>query len=334
MTKERIYSKCGFYCNRCPAYKDNSLTEADRKRGSALWEKYFGLHFKSDIVRCEGCQSTAPWKTGNLLPDRACPIRACAVYNDVATCAHCYLFPCEEYSKRVPGANLRQQRESAANIKISDEEYQDYLEPFDGQTHLKELHATLRAEEIVLPKQFSAEERVTPFPGKTDLTPDKQKEMKQLHLLLCKVFSQQAPNYASQILLERKKPFLWGIIWVMGLYGEFGGDRLVLESSICGDRKECSRLVRKRDNALYEPVQDVVNSLKKHGIQIEFRPSKKNWTLTLSVDESIGGSSILESLKVYISSLVKKYGEPIYVSSYNLKGKAFKSFTRLDMRSL
>ena len=65
----------------------------------------------------------------------------------------------------------------------------------------------------------------------------------------------------------------------MGLYGELRGERLVLESSICGDRKECSRLVRKRDNTLYEPVQDVVNTLKKYGIQIEFKPSKKNWTL-------------------------------------------------------
>ncbi len=56
--------------------------------------------------------------------------------------------------------------------------------------------------------------------------------------------------------------------------------------------KGAKKLVEKRSTN-----QDVVNSLK-CGIQIEFKPSKKNWTLTLSVDESIGGSSILESLKV------------------------------------
>jgi hypothetical protein len=334
MDKEQIYSKCGFYCNRCPAFKDNSRTEADRERGSALWEKYFGLHFKSEIVRCEGCQATAPWQTGNRLPDRSCPIRACAVYNGAVTCAHCSLFPCEEYTKRVPGADLRRQRESAANTKFSDDEYLDYLEPFDGQTHLKKLHITLRPEDIVPAKQISASERIIPFPRKTNLPFDKEQEMRQLHSLLGTAFSQQAANYAGQVLIERKKPYLWGILWVMGLYGELGAEKLVLESAVCGDRKECSRLVRKRDNTLYEPVQDAVNSLKKSGIQIEFKPSKKNWTLTLSVDESVRGSSIPQSLKAYISNLVKKYGEPVYVSSYNLKGKAFKFFTMADMSDL
>lgn len=334
VAKDRIYSKCGFHCNRCPAFKDNSRTELDRERGSALWEKYFGLHFKPDIVRCEGCQATEPWKTGNLLPDRSCPIRACAVHNDVVTCAHCSLFPCEEYSRRVPGADLRRQREIAANIKISDEEYQDYLEPFDGQTHLREIHATLRAEEIAPPKKLSYKERIAPFPRETKLTPKKQKEMKQLHSLLSKVFSQKADNYAGQTLLERGKPYLWEIIWVMGLYGELKDDKLVLDSSVCGEKKECSRLVRKRDSTLYVPVQDVVNSLKKYGIQIEFKPSKKNWTLTLSIGDVTDGSSIPNSLKTYTSNLVNKYGEPVYVSSYNLKGKAFKLFTRLDMRDL
>ena len=175
MSQERIFSKCGFECSRCPAFKDNSRTEADREQGSALWAKYFGLHFKPDIVRCEGCQANSPWQTGNLLPDRSCPIRACAVYNRAATCAHCSLFPCQEYAKRVPGPDLRRQRETAANIKISDQEYRDYLEPFDGQTHLMELNVALRLEEIVAPQPFAAAERITPFPEKVNLTPDKLK---------------------------------------------------------------------------------------------------------------------------------------------------------------
>jgi hypothetical protein len=239
-----------------------------------------------------------------------------------------------EYAKRVPGADLRRQRENAANIRISDNEYQKYLEPFDGQSHLRKLHATLRSEDIVPPKQFSAGERIIPFPRKSNLTPDKQEEMRQLHSLLRTVFSQQAANYAGQVLMERKKPYLCGIMWVMGLYGELRGGKLVLESAACRDRKECSRLVRKTDNTLHDAVQDAVNSLSKSGIQVEFKPSKKNWALTLSIDKSTGGSAILEALKAYVSNLVKKYGEPVYVDSYNLKGKAFKLFTRVDMSDL
>ena len=152
--------------------------------------------------------------------------------------------------------------------------------------------------------------------------------------MLAKAFSQKAPDYVSQILLERKQPYLYGIMWVMGLYADLKGDRLVLESSICGARKECSRLVRKSDNTLFEPVQEVVDGLKKLGVQIEFQPLKKNWTLTLRVDDSAGGAPLLGSLKTYVFSLVQQYGEPLYVNGYNLKGQAFKAFSQVDMSSL
>jgi len=67
----------------------------------------------------------------------------------------------------------------------------------------------------------------------------------------------------------------------MSLYGELREENLVLESTAHRDRTECSRLVRKRDNALYEPIQDAVERL-------------------------------------------KKSGKPVYIGSYNLKGKEFK----------
>ncbi len=334
MDRERIYSKCGFYCDLCPAFKANSSTEAGRQHGSVVWEKYFGLHFKPAIVRCEGCQSQEPWKTGNLLPDRRCPIRACAVYNGVATCAHCSLFPCEEYSKRAPGAGLRRQREEASNIKISDSEYLEYIEPFEGQTHLKELHSHLRAQDMSPSKPITAGGDIAAFPKKTGLTPGKQELMRQLHTLLGRIFSAPAATYAGQILLERKKLYLWGIIWVMGRYGELRGDQLVLESGKFQDKKECSRLVRKTDNTLHAAVQEAVNFLSTYGIHIEFKSSRKSWVLILGLDKPDGGSAILESLKIYISRLVEKYGEPIYAGSYDLKGKGFKLFTRLEMNDL
>ncbi len=333
MAKERICSKCGFYCNRCPAFKENSRTEADRQRGSAIWEKYFGLHFNPKIVKCEGCQTSEPWKTGNLLPDRGCVVRACAVYNGVLTCAHCSLFPCEEYSKRVPGADLRRQREEKSHININDSEYLEYIEPFEGQTHLKELHAALRAEEIVVPKQFLASGNVVSFPEKPGIGSENINDMQQLHSLLGKAFSTKTTNYAGQILLDRKKSYIYGILWVMGFYGELMGNKLVLESTKYQSKKECSRLVRKSDNTLHGAVQDAVNTLETYGIHFDFKPSKKNWTLTLEIDEGVGGLTILQTLKSYISHLANAYGEPTYAAGYAMKGKAFKLFTRLDMRA-
>jgi hypothetical protein len=332
MIKERKYSKCGFCCSQCPAFKDNSQTEEARKRGSAVWEKYYGLHFNPEIVKCEGCQSAEPWKTGNLLPDRRCVIRACAVYNGVLTCSHCSLFPCEEYSKRVPGADLRRQREEASHIKINNSEYLEYIEPFEGQTHLKELHSALKPEEIVGPKQFSASGDVVPFPEKIGSDSENLRVMRQLHLLLGKVFSAKATNYSGQILLDRKKPYIYGILWVMGLYGEFKGDQLVLENAKHQSKKKCNRLVRKTDNALHDAVRDAVNTLDMYDIHFDFKPSKKEWTLALEAREVAGGLVVLKALKSYVSQLAITYGEPDYAAGYAMKGEAFKLFTRLDMR--
>ncbi len=333
MIEGRKYSKCGFSCSQCPAFKNNSRTKEARKRGSIVWEKYYGLHFDPDIVKCGGCQSSAPWKSGNLLPDRRCVIRACAVYNGVETCAYCSLFPCDEYSKRVPDSDLKRQREEASHIQIDDSEYLEYIEPFEGQTHLKELHSVLQPEEIVMPKEFSGSGKLLPFPEKPGSNSKNIRAMRHLHLLLGKAFCAKAANYAAQILLDRKKAYIYGTLWVTGLYGELKGNKLVLESTKCQFKKECLRLVRKRDNTLHDAVQDAVNNLEKYGMRFDFKPSNKDWTLTLEIGEIDGGLAVLKALKSFISELVEAYGEPAYAAGYAMKGRAFKLFTQLDMRT-
>ncbi len=334
MDTTSVCSKCGFHCSRCPAFENNSRTEADRKRGSALWEKYFGLHFKPDVVRCEGCQANAPWKDGNLLPDRTCPIRACAVFNGAATCAHCSLFQCDEYSRRVPGADLRQQRERAIGLTIGDDEYLEHIEPFEGQTHLVRIRTALTAADITPPREFSDATGVVPFPQTTNLPADIREEMRLLHALLEDLFTVRATTYAGKVLALRGMPYLWGIMWVMGLYGSLSGGRLVLESALHGDKKECSRLVRKTDTTLHSSIRQAVDTLTGHGVPVEFRPLGKNWTLTLGIEPARGGPAVLQGLKRYVSILTGKYGQSAYISNYNLKGKGFKLFTRVDMGDL
>ncbi len=334
MEKETIYSKCGFYCNRCPAYKDNSATEEGRRRGSELWKKYFGLDFKPDIVRCEGCQSAEPWKTGNMLPDRRCHIRACAVYNGVPTCAHCASFPCEEYSKQVPGEKLRQQRESAANTQFTDEEYLKNLEQFEGQPHLNRLHGALSPSDIIQPKPFTSASKIAPFPEKLASSPPDQEKMKRLYLLLSSIFSQKADSYAGQVLTDRKTLYLRGVLWVIILYGEIKDGEIVLDGEPNKDKKECSRLVRKTDNTLHSAVREAVDHLVSFGLRVNFKAVKKSWILTLSIDQKNGGEEVLKALKNYVTNLAEKYGEPEYSGSFDLKGRAFKLFTRVDMNGL
>jgi hypothetical protein len=326
-----IYSKCGFHCDKCPAFKNNSATEEKRIQGSRTWEKYFGLHLNPELIRCEGCQCERPWNKGNLLPDRTCIIRSCAEFNAVSNCAHCSNFPCREYLQKVPGAELRKQREAAAKINLSDDEYRRYIEPFEGQTHLKELRANLRSEDIKQPSTFSSKNKIVPFPDQLSPVVAEQVELRSLHEALKAVYSIRAATYAGQVLMERRKPYLRGILWVMAFYGRLEEGKLIVESTVWGNDKQCSRLVRKGDNSLHTAVREAAQILLEHGFFLDFQSSGRDWVLILSLEPSKLNNQMLSALKTYATALVGEYGKPVYVDSYNLRGKAFKLFSALDM---
>lgn len=317
-------AKCGADCSRCPAFRGSTGTYEDRRKGSEVWHTYFGLNFKPDIIKCEGCQSNSPWKTGNMLPSKMCTIRACARYNKVPNCAYCAVYPCQEFLKAVPGPDLRHQREEAGHIHISDAEYQEHLEPFEGQTHLKEIHNKLSPKELIKPTPPKTAAKIKPCPdtGKPGL--------KMLHGLLSELFASKAVTHAAQSQVEKSLTYSRGILWVMGLYGKMEADQLVITSEETGSIKVCTRFIRKADNRLHTAVQKAANDLTKYGIQLTFSPLKKNWRMQLGICNS-DGARILEALSSYTHTLVEKYGEPVYIDSYDLKGTAFKLFSQLDM---
>jgi len=85
-----IFSKCGFNCGRCPAFKENIKTDEDRQRGSEGWKKYYGFRIRIDRMYCDGCQTNDDEHPVLLAP--SCTIRKCAIKNHVQTCAHCSEF--------------------------------------------------------------------------------------------------------------------------------------------------------------------------------------------------------------------------------------------------
>ncbi len=325
-----IYGKCGFECGRCQAFKANSQTEEDRRRGAAIWGQYFGLHFKADVLFCEGCQSEAPWKTGRLLPDRACTIRACAIHNGANTCAHCSLFPCKEYVRRVPGPSLRHEREAAAKRTISDAEWKAHLEPYDGQSHLATLHLTIQPGDVVSPRPFQ-KASVAPFPATTNLSVRRREQMQALHSVLTRALSRTGDTYAEQILIQRGRPYVAGLLWVMGLYGKLEDGSLVLRSADYPDRNECARLIRRADNNPHKTTQQAITALADAGITIGYEASNTGWTLTLNAATQAGSNALPGWMKDYVRTLAGRYGIPEYVGGYNLKGAAFKAFSRADM---
>jgi hypothetical protein len=334
MEVEMNISKCGSYCHKCPAYIGNTGTEEDRKKGSKEWERYFGLHFKPEVIKCSGCQVSEPWKTGNLLPSRMCLIRSCAIFNEVETCAHCAEFPCPEYTRLAPGADLRERQEKARGIKFSDPEYFQNIEPFEGVPHLTVLSKTLRLDHVKTPKPFVAGENIVPFPSKTTLDRAQSRDMESLHHLLSAFISQRAPTYIEQIVLNRHLPCALALIWSLSFYGFTEGERIILRSEVCKGKKECTRFVRKTDNQLHGLVQEAVVQLAEMGLITTFTPLKKEWEMTLEASPKAGESNTLISLKRYVNSLAIRFGEPVYVGSYNLKGRAFRLFSNVDMRGI
>ena len=327
-------SKCGSYCHKCPANIGNTGTEDDRNQGSQDWERYFGLHFKPEVIKCAGCQAAEPWKTGNLLPSRMCLIRSCALFNEVETCAHCAEFPCKEYARLAPRGDLRERQETARGIKFSDAEYLQNIEPFEGAIHLTALRKSLGSNQVNAPKPFKAGENIVPFPSETTLDRAQSREMESLHRLLSSVINQRAPTYIEQIVLNRHLPCALALIWSLSYYGLADGERLMLSSKVCKDKKECTRFVRKTDNQLHGLVLEAVAQLAEKGLIITFTPLKKEWEMTLKAGSKDRESDTLNSLKRYVNSLATRFGEPVYAGSYNLKGKAFKLFSNVDMRGI
>jgi hypothetical protein len=333
-----FYSKCGCNCGHCPAFKENAKTMEDRKRCSEGWAKYLGAKLKPDSIQCEGCQAKDPWKGGNLLPDPSCYVRPCVVHTGIKNCAYCSAFPCVDLKNRIPGKDFRELTETRMGAKMPDEDYLSFVEPYEGVKHLEELREKLSPCDIADKAEVEPlKAPITEFPDELSLPRKELTGYRSLHELLSNILSGRAYLYVRQIILKRRKPHMLGILWVIGLYGEFQKgktDSLVLDSQKHGVKKEYSWLVRKRDTAFFGSSKEAVKLLRGLGVNIDFERRDKNWRFTMSFDKKAGGNAALHALKVLAERLVEEHGEPVYVGNTRFKGDAFKLFLKADMRIL
>lgn len=332
------FSKCGIKCSRCLAFKENSKNEETKKRCSYGWEKYLDAHIRIEIINCEGCQSPNPWERGNILPDRGCYIRPCVIKNKIITCAYCSLFPCEELLRRIPDENFRKKIEDRIGEKMPVEDYHDFIEPYEGIKYLKEIRDSLSADEIVIATEISPlKAKIVDFPLGLQLSKKEIKSFKNLYDILKNLLIAKSKTYARQVLLKRRKNHMLGLLWVLGLYGEFKNKKessLLLDGSIYGSKKECSWLIRKYDNKFHSTIREAVFLFQDFGIKIELAPLKKSWIIKLSIKEKVGGKETLKALKIYTNKLTSKYGEPVYAGNSRFKGRAFQLFSKADMEIL
>jgi hypothetical protein len=238
------YAKCGCNCGHCPAFKENARTEEDKKRCSDGWAKYLGAKLKHDSIQCEGCQASEPWKTGNLLPDSSCYVRPCAIHTGVKNCSYCSAYPCEDLKTRIPREDFRELTETRMGFRMPEEDYLSFIEPYEGLKHLEEMRSKLTPGDIVESAEVKPlKTQIVDFPSGLRIPAKEVRAYRNLHNLLSNIMSARADLYVRQVLLKRRRPHILGILWTIGLYGEFykdKPDRLFLDSEIHGVRKQYS----------------------------------------------------------------------------------------------
>ncbi|HUI31543.1 MAG TPA: DUF3795 domain-containing protein [Candidatus Acidoferrales bacterium] len=129
-----IISRCGFRCDQCPAFKGNNNTPADQIKTAAGWSRFFGLKMSPDKIICNGCLSNEC--VGHDLPDSECPIKPCVLERGMNTCADCFDYPCEKLMERIRGVD---EVISKFKGKISQEEYDTFIAPYDSRKTLDEI---------------------------------------------------------------------------------------------------------------------------------------------------------------------------------------------------
>jgi hypothetical protein len=329
-----LFAKCGANCGRCPAYRENIITDEDRQRCSDGWHKYLGARIKPDRIRCDGCQT--PDDENPALIIRSCNVRKCALINGVQTCAHCSKYPCEDLERL--GATIDPESVmSRFEAPIPEEDYLAFLEPYELLKHLDSIRASLKPGDLVEPtRPRPFRPKTLGFPDNLALLDGEASGFRALHRTLKTINSVEAESHVMQVRLKARREYFLKLLWTFGLLGELqddGGLHLVLDGDVYYEQK------------LFGHYDTVVNRrfkiLEEYGIHCEHIPLGEGWLtpsgwmkrrtkrwdkgflVTMAFDDEAGGETGLRALRAYVTALHEEYGE-----------RAFRYFSRADMRVL
>lgn len=126
-----IVARCGFRCDKCPAYTKNSRTKNDKTTGAAGWSRYFKIHVNPESLRCKGC--LAGVCAGYDFPNEQCPIRLCAIERKLENCAGCSEYPCSTLEKQMKGVEKIIRRFKG---KVPKKEFDRFISPYDARKTL------------------------------------------------------------------------------------------------------------------------------------------------------------------------------------------------------
>ena len=126
---DEILTKCGYRCDLCLAYKPNVEKDDQRQALSDGWFAIYGFRVEPADIVCEGCVSS-----GNpQLIDDGCPVRPCVTVKKLENCAGCSEYVCGKLGQRIVD---RQDLEKKLERKLTEEEYEKYVKPYESQPRL------------------------------------------------------------------------------------------------------------------------------------------------------------------------------------------------------
>jgi hypothetical protein len=236
---------------------------------------------------------------------------------------------------RIPDKDFRKRVAKRMGKPVPEQDYVAYLEPYEGLEHLKAIRKSIRSTDVVkMPKIPLLRTKIEEFPDRLALSRAETAGLASLHRLLKEIVMAQAPTYARQIIVKRRKDLLLSILWIFGLYGDL--NRKNREVLVITSKKDTPRdvhvIVRKKDNRIHMYAAQSFMILKSYGVRAALDSKKKEWKLILYFGKKAGGPTALKTLQRYVRTLVKKYGRPKYAGSSRYKGRAYELFAKADMR--
>ena len=301
------------------------------------------LGYTPIITPCATCQtpdSEIPKKT--KLPNRKCLIRQCVDKTGVENCAFCSRFPCDTL-KATADLWTRKNIEKKLGRAISEEEYREFVEPFEGVSRLNSIRNSLGVEQIVEPaKTQKSKNSICNFPENLSRPKEQIASFKAVHVLLTSLGQSSlglsdTDTFAQYHKLENLRAHVLRFLWILGNHGRFekdNGSRLEVDSVTYeanrGNQKKLAIWSFVKDN-IFQVLSDfgvccervVLKGVKEEEVVTGTGYLRsRGWIMTMYFDDKIGGAAALKALKEYATRLEKEQGK-----------KAFKYFRNANMQN-
>ena len=110
--ENRYVAYCGLDCSKCEAHLATVKNDGElRKKVAKNWSELNGVEITPEMINCDGCRIN-----GVKTPfcEALCPIRQCALKNDLPTCGEC----AEVRSCAKVGMILKNNPEARENLNV------------------------------------------------------------------------------------------------------------------------------------------------------------------------------------------------------------------------